>query len=328
MADLQVNSTTAVTFDRFGDVGALTLTTSRDAPLGATQVRVAVTVAGLNPVDWQIVESEELAAAFGITSTPAGFGNDFAGVVSETGADVTRWRVGDRVFGGARGAAVATSVVLDQDHRSLHRTPDAVDDLSAGVLDIAGRTASAVAAALAARPREVVLVGSAAGGVGSILTQLLVRAGARVIGTGSPASADAIRALGAEPVAYGAGLEDAVRGMVSGPVAAAADLYGTATALSALRLGVPAERVVTIETEDPPGGARAVNGSDAPSDAIQVLTELIGSGDLIVPIAATYDLARFSEAVAFQRARHAHGKVAVVVRRPEQGGYAPTSPST
>lgn len=114
-------------------------------------------------MDWQIVESEELSSAFGL-SLPSGFGNDFAGVVVELGPGVTRWTVGDRVYGGARGAAVATSVVLDEHHRSLHRTPDQLSDLTAGVLDIAGRTASAVADALSSQPGETVLVGSAAGG--------------------------------------------------------------------------------------------------------------------------------------------------------------------
>lgn len=105
----------AVMFDRFGDVDGLAVRVVDMGPLQHGQVRIAVRVAGLNPVDWQIVESEELGAAFGLT-VPAGFGNDFAGVVTEVGARVDRWRVGDQVFGGARGAAVATSLLLDADH--------------------------------------------------------------------------------------------------------------------------------------------------------------------------------------------------------------------
>ncbi|MCK9794574.1 NADP-dependent oxidoreductase [Isoptericola sp. 4D.3] len=303
-------ATTAVTFDRFGDVADLSLRTVETDLLDEHQVRIGIAVAGLNPVDWQVVESETLAAAFGI-SVPAGFGNDFAGVIVETGRSVSRWNVGDRVFGGARGAAVATSVVLDEKHRSLHRTPDGVDDLTAGVIDIAGRTASAVEAALAVREGETVLVAAAAGGVGSILTQLLVRAGARVIGTGSAASAEFIRSLGAEPVEYGPDLARQVRVAAVGPIAAAADLHGVETASTALELGVPAGRVVTIEAESPPAGVLPVNGSDARPGALTRLLDLVAEGGLTVPIAAVYDLDHFSEAVAHQRSRHARGKIAI-----------------
>lgn len=300
--------------DRFGDVGALELRELPEKPLADSQLRITVSVAGLNPVDWQIVESAELAEMFGI-STPAGFGNDFSGVVTEIGPQVTRWRVGDRVFGGARGAAVASSIVLEENHRSLRRTPDSISDLSAAVLDIAGRTASAVADALAVQPGETVLVGAAAGGVGSILTQLLVRAGVRVIGTGSASSFDYLRSLGAEPVDYSTDLKRQLIELTNGSIDAAADLYGTQVALVALELGAPAGRIVTIESENPPTGVQAIGGADARPGAIEELTDLIASGELGVPIAAVYSLEQFAEAVAFQRSRHAHGKVAIEMKQ-------------
>lgn len=305
-----MTTTTAVRLDRFGDVADLALRTVETGPVTGTQVRVAITVAGLNPVDWQIVESEDLAREFGITA-PAGFGNDFAGVIAETGPAVTRWNVGDRVLGGARGAAVARSVVLDERHRSLRRTPDGIDDLTAGTLDIAGRTASAVADALAVRAGETVLVGGAGGGVGSILTQLLVLSGARVLGTGSRSSADHLRALGAEPLEYGPNLARDVRAAAAMPVAAAADLHGVATAATALELGVPPHRIVTIESDAPPAGVVPVNGSDARPDALDRLLDLVLEDRLTVPIAAVYDLEHFAEAVAHQRSRHVHGKIVI-----------------
>ncbi|WP_435748084.1 NADP-dependent oxidoreductase [Microbacterium sp. PMB16] len=310
MADTHMTDTTAVRFDRFGEITELALQTVEQSPLAPHQVRVRIAVAGLNPVDWQIVESETLAKVFGITA-PSGYGNDFAGVIAETGSEVVRWRVGDRVFGGARGAAVATSVVLDEKHRSLHRTPDGISDLTAGVIDIAGRTASAVADALAVREGELVLVGAAGGGVGSILTQLLVRSGARVIGTGSAASAEYITSLGAQPIEYGAQLEDALRASADGPIAAAADLHGVQTALTALALGVPAARIVTIESEEPPSGVIAVNGSDATPDALPRLLELVAADELTVPIESVYTLRDFRQAIERQRSRHVRGKVAI-----------------
>ncbi len=305
----------AVGCDRFGDIDDLRLQVTEARPLLATQVRIAVAVAGLNPVDWQIVESPALAAAFGL-ELPMGFGNDFAGTVIETGPSVRRWRVGDRVFGGARGRAVATSIVLDELHPSLHRTPPNVTDLEAGVLDIAGRTASAVADALSAHPGETVLVGAAGGGVGSILTQLLVRDGAHVIGTGSADSADYIRSLGARPMTYGDGLAAEIAAQ-NIPVTAAADLHGTDTAETALRLGVPPHRVVTIEADEPPAGVVQVNGSDATPDALDRLLASISEQTLRIPVAATYALDDFKAAVARQRSRHVHGKIAITASRSE-----------
>ena len=299
----------AVVLDRFGDVGDLTLQPIELRPLLPTEVRISIAVAGLNPVDWQIVESRTLATAFGL-EVPMGFGNDFAGIIVGVGTSVHRWRIGDRVFGGARGRAVATSITLDENHPGLHRTPPGISDLEAGALDIAGRTASAVVDALSARPDETVLVGAAGGGVGSILTQLLVRDGVNVIGTGSKKSADDIRSLGARPVEYGAGLaaEVAATGL---RVAAAADLHGTDTAETAIRLGVSPHRVVTIEADDPPAGVVQVNGSDARSDALDRLLVLISEKDLRIPVAAVYSLDRFRDAVAHQRSRHVHGKIVI-----------------
>jgi NADPH:quinone reductase-like Zn-dependent oxidoreductase len=302
----------AVVHDSFGGTEVLRLI-DRETPVpGPDELRVRVSVAGLNPVDWQIVESGELAAEFGI-AVPSGFGNDFAGVVEAVGSGVSTWRIGDRVFGGARGAAVAEHLIVPAASQRIHRTPAGVDDATAGVLDIAGRTASAVADALALGPDDTVLIGAAGGGVGTILTQLATLAGARVLGTGGVESAVHIRSLGAQPLRYGPGLLERVRLAAPEGITAAADLFGTETAVAALQLGAPAGRVVTIEADDPPSGARPVNGSDARPGALLELLRLVQSGGLRVPIAATFPLDEFQRAVDLQRARHARGKVAVVM---------------
>jgi hypothetical protein len=79
--------------------------------------------------------------------------------------------------------------------------------------------------------------------------QLALLAGARVIGTGSATSSDYLRDLGAEPVTYGDGLADRVRGLALGGVTAAIDLHGTETVHVARELGVPDERITTIAAQ-------------------------------------------------------------------------------
>ena len=202
-----------------------------------------VTAAGLNPMDWFMTSDADTAARFGL-SLPSGFGTDYAGVVDQVGDGVTGFAAGDRVFGGALSRAVADYVVVDAAGTiaaggDAHHTPDGVDDRTAATLAIAGCTAAAALAVVDPGPDDTLLIGGAGGGVGVFAVQLARLAGARVIGTGSATSADALRALGAEPVAYGDGLADRVRALAPGGVTAAIDLYGTETAQAARELGVP-----------------------------------------------------------------------------------------
>jgi NADPH:quinone reductase-like Zn-dependent oxidoreductase len=173
---------------------------------GPGQVRVRVTAAGLNPMDWFMTADADTAARFGL-SLPAGFGTDYAGVVDQVGDGVSDFAPGDRVFGSALSRAVADFVVISPAGsvaaNEAHHTPDGVDDRTAATLTIAGRTASAAMAVVKPGPDDTVLIGGAAGGVGVFAVQLARIAGARVIGTGSATSADFLRDLGAEPVAYG-----------------------------------------------------------------------------------------------------------------------------
>jgi NADPH:quinone reductase-like Zn-dependent oxidoreductase len=134
-----------------------------------------------------------------------------------------------------------------------------------------------------------------------------------VIGTASEGTFDFLRGLGAEPVAYGPGLEDRVRATVPGGVSAAIDLFGTETAEAALALGVPAERIATIAAPNPPQGVRATSGFDASPEDLTHITGAIAAGELTVPIAETFPLERIQEAVRLQSGRRVHGKIVVTL---------------
>ena len=303
----------AVQFETFGGPEMLSL---REVPLpqaGSGQIRVRVIAAGLNPMDWFMTSDAETAARFGL-SLPCGFGTDYARVVDQVGDGVSKFVVGDRVFGGALSRAVADYIVVDEAGTivaggEVHRTPDGVDDRTAATLTIAGRTAAAALAVVKPGPGDTVLVGGAGGGVGVFAVQLARLAGARVIGTGSAASADALRALGAEPVAYGDGLVDRVRALAPAGVTAAMDLHGTDTAQAARELGVPDERITTIAAQI--DGITPANGANATPGALADIADLVAAGRLRVPIAATFPVEQIREAVDLQAARHVHGKVVI-----------------
>jgi NADPH:quinone reductase-like Zn-dependent oxidoreductase len=303
----------AVIYETFGGPEVLELREVPEPHADPGEVRVRVTAAGLNPMDWGIAARPEAAARFGIT-VPSGFGSDLAGVVDEVGDGVTGFRVGDRVYGAALGRAVADFVVVRPPSDSLRPTPEGISDEVASTLGVAGATAVAALAAIGLRSGDTVLIGGAAGGVGVFAVQLAVLAGTTVIGTASPGTFEFLRQLGAEPVAYGPGLADRVRALAPGRVSAAADLFGTETAEAALALGVPPEQISTIAAgPNPPGGVRATGGFDAAPDALQQVTDAILAGRLTVPVAASFPVEKVRDAVTMQAGRHVHGKVVVTL---------------
>src|SRR5580704_11082103 len=152
----------AVIQDSFGGPEVLEVRDVAQPHAGPGEVRVRVSAAGLNPVDWKVAGSAEAAGRFGLT-LPTGFGNDFAGVIDEVGdateGSSTGFAAGDRVHGGARGRAVADYTVVRPGTDPLLHTPDGVDDITASTLVIAGRTADAVVSAIGVRAGDTVLIG-------------------------------------------------------------------------------------------------------------------------------------------------------------------------
>ncbi|MGO2660706.1 NADP-dependent oxidoreductase [Mycetocola reblochoni] len=281
--------TRAVVFDEFGGPEVLRLADVVVPDPGPGELRIAVTRAGLNPVDAKIRRGGAVAEAFGAV-LPSGNGNDFAGVVSAVGPGVTGVAPGDRVFGGRRFEAQAGEVVARTDQ--VLPTPDAVGDDVAGALWIAGRTALAAVAAVAPGPDGTVLVSAAAGGVGVIATQLALRTGARVIGTVGEANEDFLRALGAEPVRYGDGLADRLRLLAPDGVTAVLDNEGAATLATAVELG-----------------ASHAGGADADIEQLRELVELIARGEVTVPIERVFPVDRVRDAYELLEAGHLRGKI-------------------
>jgi NADPH:quinone reductase-like Zn-dependent oxidoreductase len=286
----------AVVYETFGGPEVLELRDVPEPHAGPGEVRVRVTAAGLNPMDWGLASRPEAAAQFGIT-VPSGFGYDFAGVVDEAGGGATGFAVGDRVYGGALGRAAADFVVVKAPAtpaEALFHTPDGISDEVASTLPVAGHTAAAALAAIGLRSGDTVLIGGAAGGVGVFAVQLAKLVGATVIGTAAPGTFEFLRQLGAEPVAT--------------------DLFGTETAETALALGVPPERISTVAAgPNPPGGVRPTGGIDAGPDAMKRITDAILAGTITVPIAAVFPIEQIRDAVTTQASRHVHGKIVVTL---------------
>ena len=304
----------AVIYEQFGGPEVLEVRDVPEPHPGEGEIRVRVTAAGLNPMDWGISARPEAAARFGVT-LPAGFGCDLAGVVDEVGTGVEGYAVGDRVYGGAMAKAVADFAIVPAAPAALYRlmpTPDGISDEAAAALPTPGLAAAAALGAIGLQSDDAALIGGAAGGVGVLAVQLARLAGARVIGTASPSTFGFLRELGAEPVEYGPGLADRVRAIAPEGITAATDLFGTETAEAALALGVSPDRISTIAAgPNPPNGVRPTGGFEATPADLERITEAMIAGEITVPIAATFPIERIRDAVALQAGRHVHGKVVV-----------------
>ncbi|MER6333235.1 quinone oxidoreductase [Streptomyces sp. NPDC001034] len=184
----------AVVAERHGGPEVLTETDRPDPRPGPGELLVRLAAAGINYKD---VYEREGRAALRAPFVP---GSEGAGTVLATGADVTGFRPGDRVAWCAAPASYAELVAVPA--RAAVRVPDDIPDADAAATMLQGLTAHYLTTSTyRAAPGETALVHSAAGGLGQHLVRLLVRRGARVIGTVSaPGKAAAAEAAGAHHV--------------------------------------------------------------------------------------------------------------------------------
>ena len=127
-------------------------------------------------------------------------GYDLVGRVEAVGPGVDV-PMGARVAAMTRTGAWADAVVVPARH--LVPVPEELDPAEAVALITNGVTAWQMLHRVArVGEGQTVVVHGAAGGVGTLLVKLAVRAGARVIGTASAGKHDAVRALGAVPLDY------------------------------------------------------------------------------------------------------------------------------
>ena len=309
MADTQAR---AVRFDQYGDRDVLYVA---DIPMptpGAGEVVVAVRAAAVNPGEAAIREGamrEQAPSTF-----PSGEGSDLAGVVSAVGEGVDEFAVGDEVLGysWARSShATHAAVPVTQ----LIVKPERLSWEVAGSLYVVGCTAYAAVRAVAAGPGDTVGVSAAAGGVGTVVTQLLAVRGATVVGIASESNADWLSDHGAVAVAYGDRLADRIRAAAPDGVDAFIDLYGPEYLDVAVELGVPLDRIETIISFQRAGELGTKAEGSATASNREVLTEmadLVASGAIEIPIAATFPLDEVAAAFEELEQRHTRGKIVLI----------------
>ena len=302
----------AVRFDQYGDIDVLQVVdVGRPAP-GPGQVLVNVKAAGINPGEASIRKgllAERWPATF-----PSGQGSDLAGVVAAIGEGAQGFAVGDEVIGFTNKRASQAEFVVVEASDLIHR-PRNVSWEAAGSLFVAGATAYAAIRAVSLKQGDILAVSGAAGGVGSIVVQLAVKEGAKVIGLASPAHHQWLSDHGVIPVAYGEGVEERLRAATDNHLDAFIDTFGADYVELALKLGVRPERIDTImnyEAVTKYGVKAEGNAQGASAAVLAHLAQLIDQGELEIPIARVYPLAAVREAYRELEQRHTHGKIVLV----------------
>jgi NADPH:quinone reductase-like Zn-dependent oxidoreductase len=178
-------------------------------------VLVRVHAASLIPADWHFVRGVpvlvRLLTGPGRPASPSVLASDLAGRVKAAGANVSRFRPGDAVFGRTRtghrpdrpapvssgGCAEFACVVEDL----LVPKPGNLSFEEAAAVPLAGLTAlQALRDAGRIQPVQQVLVNGASGGVGTFAVQLATSFGAQVTGVCSTRNLELVRAIGADHV--------------------------------------------------------------------------------------------------------------------------------
>ncbi|MEH0937521.1 zinc-binding dehydrogenase [Micromonospora psammae] len=322
----------AIRLHEFGPAGNLVLDELPDLSPGPGQVRIVVAASGVHLLDTALRRGEA-GGPIPLPELPTVPGREVAGVVDQLGPDVDGSWLGRRVVAhlGMAPGGYAEQAVTPVD--SLYPVPERMSWADAVAAVGTGRTALGIFELERPTADDVVLVPSAAGGVGWLLVQAAASTGATVVAAARGADRTArLRDLGADLVVdYGQPeWVDQVRDRVGGPTLVY-DGVGGPVGRAALELTRPGGRFMMfgwsagaatrITTEDLIGRGltagwlgqrmRALPGG-IPGLAARSL-ELAGRG-WWRPLVSTYPLAEAARAHADLEGRRALGKVVLITR--------------
>ncbi len=305
-------SARAVRFDRYGGRDVLYVAEVPMPTPSPDEVVVAVKAAGINPGETAI-RSGALADRFPATF-PSGEGSDLAGLVVAVGDGVDEFAIDDPVLGFSWNRSSHATHVSVPVSQLIHKPPELRWEV-AGSLYVVGCTAYAAVRAADPKAGETVAVSAAAGGVGTVVVQLLALRNAKVLGIASPSNADWLRSHGVVPVPYGDGLAERLKAATPDAINAFIDLFGPDYVQLAVDLGIPRDRIETITSFQKAQELGVKADGSGTASTPEVLTEMAGlvaSRAIEIPIAATYPLERVADAFQELERRHTRGKIVLI----------------
>ena len=311
----------AFALDEFGQPGS-NHTVPDSQPTGG-QVRVRVAAASLNPFDSAVIQGyakDYMEHRFPLI--PAG---DLAGKVDALGPEVTGLSVGDSVFGvtgkmfqGEGTLAELTTASVG----TIAKRPSSLGEVEAAALPLAGVSAQMSVEAAAPKPKDVLVVVGASGGIGSYAVQLAALQGAHVIGVTSKGNTDYVRSLGADDVIDRTSDDvlDVLKAKYPDGVASIIDTGSDAPSLARLSEAVrKGGTVISIKgaaaiEELATRGVKGVNiTTKVTTERLERLAKLAADGQLQAPSIRTFPLEQANEAFKLLGEGGAHGKIVVKI---------------
>lgn len=320
----------AVLQERYGaPADVLEMREIDDPTPGDGEVLVRVHAAGISIGDWLVVRGLPYFArpGYGLTKPKQRVaGLELAGRVEAVGQNVTRFQVGDEVFGFCNGAFAEMAVGAAS---GLVPMPKNVSPALAAALPVSGTAAlQAVRDAGGISSGQRVLIIGASGAVGTFAVQVAKAFGADVTAVCSTRNVDMVRKIGADAV-----IDYTTESItdVAQPFDAIVDVAGN-TPLADLRSVLnPDGTLVIVGGSGGPmsmGFGRTVAAAaispfvgqqlrpflaKQQGDDLDALHELIDAGELTPVIDRSFPLSDFAEAYAYIGKRHAQGKSVITV---------------
>ena len=320
----------AIVFDHYGPPSDLKFLDVPEPVAKVGQVRIKVQAAALNAADWHLMRADPFLVRLmcGILSPRnKRLGADVAGVVEALGPGVSRFKVGDEVFGclpiGALGSYAELACAPES---VLALKPAGMSFVQAAAVPLASMTAlQALRDACGLKAGERALINGASGGVGSFAVQIAKAMGAEVTAVCSSRNVEMARSIGADHV-IDYSQTDFTQGDLRYDVILAANGYHplsaykrvlTPTGRYAMTGGAGKQMAESIFLgpwhSERNGRKFKTGGMKANVADLEYLRGLMETGKLTPVIDRTYTLQQVPEAIAYLEEGHARGKVVITV---------------
>ena len=292
-----------------------------EPPVKEGTVKIKIAAAGLNPFDWKLIDGilkDHMPHVF-----PMILGTDAAGVVVETGAGVTRFKAGDKVYGQVIHAPVGEGAYAEfvtvPDTIAMAKAPEKISLADAAAAPTAGMTAMQLLDRSGLQTGQTLLLIGATGGVGSFTVQVAKARGIKVIATvSSEEDASRMKTLGAaETIDYKkAPVEEQFPGGADALIDLVSNKAGFAKLLALVKRGGAALTTqfvadkAALKEQGLQGGNFETEASPAALDALR---GLIDSGAIGIPVDRKIPLEQASAAIAESRERKSKGKTIILV---------------